>query len=141
MSTFHISTDPNEMDIAAIHAYLSRSYWAANIPYEIVARAIANSLCFGAFEGDRQVGFARVVSDKTTFAYLCDVYVLEEYRGRGLSKRLMEAVCAHRDLQGLRRFALDTRDAHGLYEKFGFKAPLRANAHMEIVRPGIYTEQ
>jgi GNAT superfamily N-acetyltransferase len=140
MNTFRISTDPNEMDIHAIHAYLSRSYWAANIPYETVAKAMANSLCFGVFDGARQVGFARVVTDEATFAYLCDVYVLEEYRGRGLSRRLMEAVCAHPELQRLRRFALDTRDAHGLYEKFGFKVPERHDAHMEIVRPDIYTE-
>lgn len=135
-----VSSDPKQMDISAVHAYLSRSYWAANIPYETVARAIANSLCFGVFDGQRQVGFARVVTDKTTFAYLCDVYVLEEYRGRGLSRRLMETVCAHPDLQGLRRFALDTRDAHGLYEKFGFKLPDNPNAHMEIVWRDIYKQ-
>jgi len=128
------------MDVTAIHAYLSRSYWSANIPLEIVAKAIANSLCFGVFDDSRQVGFARVVTDKATFAYLCDVYVLEQHRSRGLSKRLMEAVCAHPELQGLRRFSLDTWDAHGLYEKFGFKAPMRPDAHMEIVRPGIYME-
>lgn len=140
MDTFRISTDPQEIDIAAVHAYLSRSYWATNIPYETVARSVANSLCFAVFDNQRQVGFARVVTDRATFAYLCDVYVLEEYRGRGLGKRVMESVCAHPDLQGVPRFALDTRDAHGLYEKFGFKPPQRPNAHMEILRPGIYPQ-
>jgi len=138
--SFRISTDPKDMDIKAIHAYLTRSYWAEGIPYETVAKSLAGSLCFGVFEGDRQVGFARVITDKAVFAYLADVYVLEEYRKLGLSKRLMEAVSAHPDLQNLRRFSLDTRDAHGLYEKFGFRSPANPNAHMEILRRGIYKQ-
>ena len=136
--TYRISLDANAMDLDAIHSYLTRSYWAQGIPKDVVARAIAGSLCFGLFEQDRQVGFARVVTDRATFAYLCDVYVLEEHRGRGLAAWLMEAVVAHQDLQGLRRFALATRDAHGLYEKFGFVPLARPEIFMEINRPGIY---
>ena len=108
------------MDVDAIHAYLARSYWAAGISRERVARSLERSLCFGLFDGARQIGFARVVTDAATFAYLADVYVLEEYRGRGLGKRLVDAVRAHPDLADLRRFVLWTRDAHGLYEQFGF---------------------
>ena len=135
---FSISTDPARLDVQAIHAYLSRSYWCEGVPIEIVAKSIESSLCFGLFDGSRQIGLARVITDKTTFAYLCDVYVLEEYRGQGLGKWLMEAVCSHPDLQNLRRFALVTRDAHGLYEKFGFTALKEPSRHMEIARPGLY---
>jgi N-acetylglutamate synthase-like GNAT family acetyltransferase len=108
-------------DLAAVHEYLARSYWAEGISRERVARSLAESLCFGLFEGERQIGFARVVSDRSTFAYLADVFVLEAWRGRGLGKHLMRAVCAHPDLGDLRRFVLWTRDAHGLYEQFGFE--------------------
>jgi GNAT superfamily N-acetyltransferase len=134
-----ISTDPARMDTVAIHAYLSRSYWAAGIPVETVRQALANSLCFGLFHGDSQVGIARVITDCATYAYLCDVYVLESHRGKGLGQWLMQVVTAHPDLQGLRRFSLATRDAHGLYEKFGFTALANPHSHMEIVRPGLYT--
>ena len=98
-----------------MHAFLSRSFWAEGIPRETVAKAVANSLCFGLFDGTSQVGLARVVTDRATFGYLCDVYVLETHRGQGLGKWLIETVMAHPDLQGLRRFQLVTRDAHGLY--------------------------
>src|ERR1700754_1670586 len=125
MSTYEISTDPSRLDVDAIHAFLSQSYWSPGIPRAKVARAIANSLCFGAFWQGQQVGFARVVTDKTTFAYLCDVYVLEAHRGRGLAQQLMDRVVAHPDLQGLRRMMLATRDAHALYAKYGF-TPLAA---------------
>ena len=125
VNTYDISTDPSRLQLDAIHAYLVRSYWSPGIPRELVARAIENSLCFGLYLGDAQVGFARVVTDKSSFAYLADVYVLEEHRGQGLSKRLVETIQAHPDLQGLRRFMLATRDAHGLYAQFGFK-PLAA---------------
>jgi GNAT superfamily N-acetyltransferase len=135
---YRISTDVNAMDVDAIHAYLSRSYWAQGIPRDVVAKAIAGSLCFGIFENEQQVGFARVTTDRATFAYLCDVYVLEDHRGRGLATWLMEVVVAHPDLQGLRRFLLATRDAHGLYEKFGFVPLARPEIFMEINRPGIY---
>ena len=135
---FLISTDQDRLDIKAIHAYLSRSYWAEGIPFDTVAKSIRESLCFGLFEGSLQIGFARVISDRATFAYLCDVYVLEGHNGQGLSTWLMENVCAHPDLQGLRRFVLVTRDAHGLYEKFGFTPLAAPSRYMEITRPNIY---
>ncbi len=138
MSTYEISTDRSRLDIDAIHAFLTQSYWSPGIPRATVARAIENSLCFGAFWQGRQVGFARVVTDKTTFAYLCDVYVLDGHRGRGLSKQLMERVVAHPDLQGLRRMMLATRDAHGLYAKYGFTQLSAPDRIMEVVRPDIY---
>src|ERR1700761_6555580 len=128
-----ISTDPSRLQLEAIHAYLTRSYWSPGVPMEVVARAIANSMCFGLYLGDAQVGFARVVTDKASFAYLADVYVLEAHRGQGLSKRLVETILAHPELQGLRRFLLATKDAHGLYAQFGFK-PLAAPDRMMEIR-------
>jgi ribosomal protein S18 acetylase RimI-like enzyme len=136
--SFSISTDAGLVDVRAVHAYLSRSYWAEGIPLETVARSIEASLCFSLFDNGRQIGFARVITDKATFAYLCDVYVLEEYQGRGLGSWLMETVCAHPDLQGLRRFSLVTRDAHGLYEKFGFTIIENPDRHMAKVRQDAY---
>jgi GNAT superfamily N-acetyltransferase len=136
-----ISTDRARMDVDAIRAFLARSYWAEGIPREVVATAIDNSLCFGAFDGARQIGFVRVVTDYATFAYVADVYVLEEYRGRGISKTLMAAVRAHAGLQGLRRWHLATRDAHGLYRQFGFTALADPNRHMEIVDAEVYLRQ
>ena len=135
---YSISTDPQRLDIDAVHAFLSRSFWAEGISKALVAKAAANSLCFGLFDGPSQVGFARVVTDRATFAYLCDVYVLESHRGLGLGKWLIETVMAHPDLQGLRRFQLVTRDAHGLYERHGFAAPQHPDRHMEIFRHGMY---
>jgi GNAT superfamily N-acetyltransferase len=140
VNTYEISTDPSRLQLDAIHAYLTRSYWSPGIPQDVVARAIANSLCFGIYprdsetsgHGDTQVGFARVVTDRASFAYLADVYVLEEHRGQGLSKRLVEAVLAHPELQGMRRFLLATRDAHGLYEQFGFEPVARPQSMMEM---------
>jgi GNAT superfamily N-acetyltransferase len=137
--SFRISTDPAQLDLALIHEFLShRSYWAAGIPLEIVRRSIENSLCFGMYQGQRQVGFARVVTDKSTFAYLGDVFVLEEFRGRGLSKWLMQQIVSHPDLQGLRRLILGTRDAHGLYAQVGFRALTSPDRFMEIHHPNIY---
>lgn len=136
---YKISTDPRYIDLEAV--FLSRAYWSDGIPKEIVAKAISASLCFALFEGSRQVGFARVVTDRATFAYLCDVYVLEEYRGRGLGKWLIEELLSHSDLQGLRRFVLVTRDAHGLYKQFGFGPPENPGGYMEIVRPDIYKQE
>jgi GNAT superfamily N-acetyltransferase len=135
---FCISTDPARLDLQAIHTYLSRAYWSEGIPIDTVAKAIEGSLCFGLFDGSRQIGLARVITDKATFAYLCDVYVLEEYRGQGLGKWLMDAVRLHPDLQNLRRFVLVTRDAHGLYEQFGFTTLTQPRLYMEIARPEIY---
>jgi GNAT superfamily N-acetyltransferase len=138
VNTYDISADPTRLDLDAIHAFLSRSYWSPGVPKDVVARAIANSLCFGAYESGEhgaQIGFARVVTDKATFAYLADVYVLEAHRGRGLSHRLVEHALAHPELQGLRRMMLATRDAHGLYAAHGF-APLAApDRFMEVHRP------
>jgi GNAT superfamily N-acetyltransferase len=119
---FTISTDPARLDLDVIHGFLTRSYWAEGIPREIVARAIEHSIPFGLYHGERQVGFARWVTDHATFAYLGDVFVLEEYRGRGLSKWMMEIAVAHPDVQGQRRWCLLTRDAHGLYRGMGFHA-------------------
>jgi GNAT superfamily N-acetyltransferase len=130
-----ISTDPARLDFEVIHDFLAHSYWAAGIPRDLTRRALDHSLCFGAFDGDRQVGFARVISDQATFAYVSDVFVLESYRGRGVGKRLMAAIMAHPDLQGLRRWTLATRDAHGLYRQFGFGDPLHPERLMEILGP------
>jgi GNAT superfamily N-acetyltransferase len=135
---YSITTDQKRLDVDAIHAFLSRSFWAEAIPKELVRKSIANSLCFGLFDGPSQVGFARVVTDRATFAYLCDVYVLESHRGRGLGKWLIAAVMSHADLQNLRRFQLVTRDAHGLYAPHGFAAPADPEWQMEIFRPGLY---
>lgn len=137
-SEYDVSTDPARLDIDAIHAYLTRSYWSPGIPRETVARAIAHSLCFGAYVGTEQVGFARVVTDRATFGYLADVYILEAHRGRGVAKQLMATIMAHPDLQGLRRFMLATRDAHGLYEQFGFTEVAHPSRLMEIVRLDVY---
>jgi ribosomal protein S18 acetylase RimI-like enzyme len=139
---FTLSTDPGRLDLGAIHAFLSTSYWAEGIPRELLERAVRNSLCFGLYAeepaGERQIGFARVITDMATYAYLCDVYVLPEWRGRGLGTWLMECVMEHPDLQGLRRFSLVTRDAHELYRPFGFTEIAAPGRHMEIVRPGLY---
>src|SRR6476659_9236422 len=115
---YSITTDKNKMDIDFIHSYLTRSYWAEGITKEIVARSIAGSLCFGVFNNDKQVGFARMVTDEATFAYLADVFIDEFHRGKGLSKWLIQVIMAHPGLQGLRRILLATRDAHGLYTQF-----------------------
>ena len=137
---YEISTDPARLDVAAIHGYLTRSYWSPGIPIEVVERALRQSLCFGVYEsaGGAQVGLARVVTDYATFAYLCDVYVLEEHRGHGLGKRMMRELMAHPALSGARRVMLATRDAHGLYAGFGFLEAGAAKNLMEIVRPDIY---
>ena len=118
-----VTTDPERIDFDVVHGFLSRCYWAENIPRETMATAIANSLCFSLLRGDEQIGFARVVTDRSTFAYLADVFVLEAHRGQGLGAWFMGVLFSHPDLQGLRRFQLATRDAHGLYRKFGFEAP------------------
>ena len=137
---YRITTDSQQLDLDAIHAYLRRSFWAEGIPKSTMAKAIANSLCFGLFDGPEQVGFARVVTDRATYAYLCDVYVLETHRGHGLGKWLIETVMAHPDLQGLRRFQLVTRDAHGLYSRHGFAQPQNPERHMEIFKHGMYLD-
>jgi ribosomal protein S18 acetylase RimI-like enzyme len=137
---FTVSTDPARLDVDAIHAFLTTAYWCEGIPIETVARSLAGSLNFGLYQADRQIGLARVITDFTTFAYLCDVYVLPEFRGQGLGHWLMEHVMAYPDLQGLRRFSLVTRDAHELYRPFGFTEVKSPERHMEIVRPGLYRQ-
>jgi len=139
MSTLEISTDKSRLDQALIHRFLSeQSSWALGIPRATVERSIAHSLCFGGYADGAQVAFARVISDLATYAYLVDVFVLPEQRGRGYSKALMAAVMAHPDLQGLRRFALATSTAHGLYAPFGFAAPAKPQTLMEVLRPDVY---
>jgi GNAT superfamily N-acetyltransferase len=124
---FAISTDSARFDMSVIHGFLTHSYWAQGIDEDTVRRAVANSLCFGVFLGARQIGFARVVTDRATFAYLADVFILEEFRGQGLARWMMELILAHPDLQRLRRWLLATRDAHGLYRQHGF-TPLASPA-------------
>ena len=120
-----ITTDKTRIDVDAVHQFLSRSYWAAGIPRELVERSIEHSVCVAALDEDATVGFARVITDHATFAYLADVFVLLSHRGRGISRMLMSAIAADPSLQGLRRWLLVTRDAHGVYAKFGF-TPLAA---------------
>lgn len=137
---YSIVTGFERMDFEAVHACLTRSYWSPGVPRATVERAAANSMCFGIFHARQgQVGFARVVTDKTTFAYLADVFVLESHRGQGLSKWLVQTVQAHPDLQGLRRFLLATRDAHGLYARLGFTPIANPARLMEIVQAIGYT--
>jgi GNAT superfamily N-acetyltransferase len=138
---FTISFDSEAQQPERVHAYLTRSYWAEGISLELVRRCLAGSLCCGAFRKGCQIGLARVVTDRASFAYLCDVYVLEEFRGLGIATRMMKAVVSHPDLQGLRRFVLATRDAHSFYERFGFAAPARPQSIMEINRRGLYLQR
>jgi GNAT superfamily N-acetyltransferase len=136
---FHISTDPGLLDVALIHDFLAnRSYWAVGRPLETVRRSLEQSLCFGLYEQGRQVGLIRVVTDRATFGWLCDVFVLEEYRGRGLSKWLMECVMTYPELQGIRRLLLGTRDAHGLYQRYGFTPLSDPSRFLEVFRPDLY---
>jgi GNAT superfamily N-acetyltransferase len=136
---FVISTDPARLDVDLIHNFLTNCYWAKGIPRGVVTRSIEHSLCFGVYDGSRaQVGFARVISDFATVAYLGDVFVLESHRGRGLSKWLMECITGHPALQGLRRWILLTRDAHGLYSQFGFKPLKTPQGYMELHDADVY---
>ena len=138
LDDYLITTDARRLDVDAVHAYLTQSYWSPGIPRATVERAMANSICFGVMKGGEQVGFARVVTDRATFAYLADVYILEPHRGKGLAKALMKAIIAHPDLQGLRRFTLATRDAHALYKQFGFTELSKPGNMMEIHNPDAY---
>ena len=117
---FTISTDPSRLDVDVITEMLARAYWAQGRTREMIARYLQHSLAFGLYDGSRQIGLARVISDYTTFAWLCDVFIHEDYRGLGLGKWLMETVHSHPDLQGLKRWMLATNDAHGLYSQFGW---------------------
>lgn len=138
---YRISTDAARLDTVAIHAYLARSYWAEGISLGTVRRALKHSLCFGLYHQNTQAGLARVISDYTTFAYLCDVYVLEAHRSKGLGKWLIESVLVHPELQNLRRFSLATRDAHDLYRRFGFQLLTRPERVMEIRNDNAYKQQ
>lgn len=137
-SEFSISTDKRRLDRALIHRFLTNCYWAKGIPRERVERSIQNSLCFGIYHKDRQLGFARVISDFATYAYIGDVFIVDAFRGRGLSKLLMKNIMEHPDLQGLRRWSLVTRDAHGLYAQFGFQPVKSPERHMEIFDREVY---
>jgi GNAT superfamily N-acetyltransferase len=138
---FCISTDKTKLDIDSIHEFLStKAYWCLNIPKEKVQTAIQNSLCFGVYHKERQIGLARVISDFSTIAYLGDVYILEEYRGNGLSKWLMETIMSYPDLQGMRRWILLTGDAHGLYRQFGWTDIADPTVWMELHNKNIYSK-
>ena len=132
---FTISTDPARLDRDAIVDFLTRAYWAKGRPRERTERALANSLVFGLYDGEKQIGLARIISDYAIFAYLCDVFIQEDYRGQGLGKWLMQTVHSHPDLQGLRRWTLATRDAHSLYSQFGWTSLNDPNSWMEILNP------
>jgi len=137
-----VSDDRARLDLAVVHRFLAGdSYWAAGIPEALMARAMAHSLCFGLYRGGDQIGFARVVTDRATFGYLCDVFVDSAHRGAGRGRWLVECVLAHPDLQGLRRLSLMTRDAHELYAPFGFRPLADPTRYLEIHRPNVYKAQ
>ncbi|RFS25055.1 N-acetyltransferase [Chitinophaga silvatica] len=139
---YSITTDKTRFDLTVIHNYLANdSYWAQNIPMDTVVRMIEGSLCFGVFHQDKQIGFARMITDKAVFAYLADVFILPEARGQGLSKWLMETMLQHPDLQGLRRILLVTSDAHGLYAKYGFEPIQNPEKFMNLHNPDVYTKK
>jgi GNAT superfamily N-acetyltransferase len=135
---YEVSDDPGRLDHDAVHALLASAYWSVGIPKEVVVRAIGNSLCFGAYREGKVVGFARCVTDRATFAYVCDVFVEAAHRGQGVGKLLVESLLAHPDLQGLRRICLTTRDAHSLYRPFGFAPMDDPSRFLELHRPDVY---
>ena len=135
---FLLSTDRRRLDLDLVHGFLTKSYWAKGIPREVVARSIENSLCFGVYVGDKQIGFARVISDFATYAYIGDVFVLDSFRGHGLGKWMMQQIMAHPRLQDLRRWSLCTRDAHDLYAQVGFGPPRSPQNYMEKLDPLVY---
>jgi len=139
---YEISTDKKRLDLSMVHNFLANeSYWAAGIPLEVMKKSIDNSLCFGVYHQGRQVGFARVVTDYATTAYVGDVFIIESYRGRGLGKRLIKTIVDHPELEGLRLWFLGTRDAHDLYRKYGFKKVAETPAMerlMAILNPDVY---
>ncbi len=146
MQGYRISTELHELQLDVIHGFISQSYWASGIPAGTLEKAIQNSLCFGVYldtaeptgRGGEQIGFARLITDKATFAYLADVFILDAHRGKGVSKWLMEHIVRHPDLQGLRRMMLATRDAHGLYAQYGFEPISNPEVLMQVWRPDIY---
>ncbi len=138
---YSITTNKQLIDLDYVHSFLQQSYWAKDIPRQVVERSIEGSLCFAVLHRARQVGFARVITDQATFAYLADVFIDPQYRGRGLSKWLMASILEHPKLQGLRRFMLATRDAHGLYRQFGFTPLPQPENIMLRHRPNVYTTE
>ena len=132
MQSYEISEDKSRLDLDSIHQFIAQSYWANGIPKAVLKRSIDNSLCIGVYCSEAQVGFARVITDKATFAYLADVYVLEPHRNQGLAGKIMDFVASHPDLQGLRRKLLITRDAHGLYQKYGYRSLQNPENILEI---------
>ena len=138
-NSIEISTDSSKIDFQFVHKYLSEdSYWTKGIPLDTVKKSIENSLCFSVFLEKKQMGFGRVVTDRATFAYLADVFIDESYRGLGYSKKLIAAILSHSDLQGIRRWMLVTKDAHGLYDRFGFTVASKPERMMEITIQDIY---
>jgi len=142
MQGYKVSTNNEGLDFEFIYKFISRSYWASEIPRETLKKAISNSFCFGVFTdtGD-QVGFARLITDRATFAYLADVFIDDRHRGRGLSKLLVQTIVEHADVKGLRRIVLATRDAHGLYAQFGFRPVENPEILMQIWQPNVYRDQ
>ncbi|MBD55699.1 GNAT family N-acetyltransferase [uncultured Pseudoalteromonas sp.] len=139
MQGYRISTDKTDLDFEVIYGFISKSYWASGIPKHTLEKAIANSFCFGVYDiQDSQIGFARLITDKATFAYLADVFIVESHRGKGLSKWLVESIVSHPELQGLRRMVLATRDAHGLYTQYGFLPIENPEMFMQIWNPNVY---
>lgn len=142
VGNYLISDDPARLDAAAIHNYLTRSYWSPDIPLQVVERALRGSMCIGAYmSAGEQVGLVRIISDQATYAYLCDVYVLENHRGHGLSKAMLAFALGHPNLQGLRTWSLRTRDAHGLYAQFGFKPVEHPESYMALRFPDVYKQK
>jgi GNAT superfamily N-acetyltransferase len=136
--SFTVTCDPAKLDVGVIAEFLASSYWAKGVPAATVKKSLASSLCFALLDGDRQIGFARVISDRTTIAYVADVFVLPAFRGRGLATWLMQCVVSHPELQKLRRWMLATRDAHGLYAKVGFTPLRKPEVFMERHDPNVY---
>jgi len=136
-----ISTDKTKLDVQVIHNFLKETYWAKNVPLEVVEKSIENSICFGVYFHDDQIGFARVVTDYSTCAYIADVFILNEFRGRGLSKWLMKVIMNYPELQNLKRWMLGTKDAHSLYSQFGFSSPQHPDWLMEISNLEIYNDK
>lgn len=141
MENYTISTDKDTLNIPLIHQFLTHSYWAEGIPVEVVQRSIEGSLCFGVYHAGQQVGFARVISDLATFAYLADVFIDDSQRGKGLGKWLVNVILAYPSFKGIRRFELRTRDAHGLYAQFGFEPVTNPEIYMQIKYPDVYKKQ
>lgn len=135
---FTISTDKNLLDLDVIYGFISTSYWANGIPRSVVEKSVQNSLCFGLYDDMKQIGFARAVTDFATFAYMADVFIIKEYQGQGLGKLLVDYIVNYPEFKNLRRFMLATRDAHSLYEKFGFKPLNNPQNYMSIHKPDIY---